>query len=118
MPIRLAKYSIGVGDRFAKAAVAQLQAFVQLAAAGVEAAPVWNKSNREHILIGSEPSSVLKTLPKKRFKRLGWQRPWHVDADHVRLDTVDRFWTLRIFLRSMWPIRLVLPPPCRKSNRL
>ena len=31
------------------------------------------------------------TLPEKRFKRLRWLRPWHVDADHVRLDTVDRF---------------------------
>ena len=90
MTNRLAKYSIGAGDRFAKAAVAQLQAFVQLAATGVEATPVWNKSNREHILIGSEPSSVLEAA-RKAVQTLGWQQPWHVDADHVRLDTVDRF---------------------------
>ena len=90
MTTRLAKYSIGAGDRFGKAAVAQLQAFVQLAATGVEATPVWNKSNREHILIGSEPSSVLKAA-RQAVQTLGWQRPWHVDADHVRLDTVDRF---------------------------
>jgi len=90
MTTHLAKYSIGAGDRFGKAAVAQLRAFVQLAAAGVEATPVWNKSNREHILIGSEPSSVLEAA-RKAVQALGWQRPWHVDADHVRLDTVDRF---------------------------
>jgi hypothetical protein len=24
-------------------------------------------------------------------KALGWKEPWHVDADHVRLETVDRF---------------------------
>src|SRR6185295_15494960 len=24
-------------------------------------------------------------------KELGWSKPWHVDADHIRLETVDRF---------------------------
>jgi tagaturonate epimerase len=24
-------------------------------------------------------------------KALGWQKPYHVDADHIRLETVDRF---------------------------
>ncbi len=24
-------------------------------------------------------------------KALGWQQPYHVDADHIRLETVDRF---------------------------
>ncbi len=23
--------------------------------------------------------------------QLGWTRPWHIDADHIRLETVDRF---------------------------
>ena len=44
----LEKYSIGVGDRFAHQAAAQLQACVKLAEQGIEVIPVWNKSNREH----------------------------------------------------------------------
>ena len=52
----LSRFSIGVGDRFAHQARAQLQACVQAVAAGVLVVPVWNKSNREHTIIGSEPS--------------------------------------------------------------
>ena len=53
--MRLEKYTIGVGDRFAHQAKAQLQACVKLAEQGIEVIPVWNKSNREHSFIGSEP---------------------------------------------------------------
>jgi len=42
-----------VGDRFAHQAKAQLQACIEAARAGVEVIPVWNKSNREHNIIGS-----------------------------------------------------------------
>lgn len=88
--MQLEKYTVGVGDRFAQQAKAQLQAFVQLAADGVEATPVWNKSNREHTFIGSEPQSV-HDAAAAAVKALGWTKSWHVDADHIRLDTVDRF---------------------------
>ena len=54
----LPKFSFGVGDRFAHESEAQLAAFERLAAEGVVVAPVWNKSNREHAFIGSEPGSV------------------------------------------------------------
>ena len=54
----LGKYSFGMGDRFAHQARAQLRACIKAAEQGVEVIPVWNKSNREHITIGSEPSSV------------------------------------------------------------
>ena len=54
----LEKYTIGVGDRFAHQAKAQLQACIKLAQEGIEVVPVWNKSNREHSFIGSEPQSV------------------------------------------------------------
>jgi len=50
-------FSFGVGDRFAHQAKAQLHAFQLLARHGVHVAPVWNKSNREHTFIGSEPQS-------------------------------------------------------------
>ena len=86
----LEKYTIGVGDRFAHQAKAQLQACVQLAADGIEVMPVWNKSNREHIFIGSEPQSVYDAA-KAAVEALGWENGWHVDADHINLDTVDKY---------------------------
>jgi len=54
----LGKYSIGMGDRFAHQARAQLRACIKAAEQGVEVIPVWNKSNREHMTICSEPASV------------------------------------------------------------
>jgi len=86
----LEKFSFGVGDRFAHQAKSQLAAFQKLAANGVQVAPVWNKSNREHTFVGSEPQSVLDAA-ESAVAALGWKGGWHVDADHIRLDTVDRF---------------------------
>ena len=86
----LEKFSIGVGDRFAHQAKAQLRACQLLAADGVDVVPVWNKSNREHTFIGSEPSSVLAAA-KEAVAALGWTKGWHVDADHIGVKTVDRF---------------------------
>ncbi|SVE64019.1 uncharacterized protein METZ01_LOCUS516873, partial [marine metagenome] len=88
--LALEKYTIGVGDRFAHQAKAQLQACVQLAADGVDVVPVWNKSNREHNFIGSEPQSVYDAA-KEAVEALGWDNGWHVDADHINLDTVDKY---------------------------
>src|SRR6266404_949170 len=88
--LRLEKYSLGVGDRFAHQAPAQLQACVMAAKHGAEIIPVWNKSNREHVTIGSEPSST-RAAADAAVKALGWEKPYHVDADHIRLETVDRF---------------------------
>ena len=86
----LEKFSFGVGDRFAHQAKSQLAAFQKLAADGVKIAPVWNKSNREHTFVGSEPQSVFDA-GKTAVAALGWNDGWHVDADHIRLETVDRF---------------------------
>ena len=86
----LPRLSFGVGDRFAHEAEAQLAAFEKLAAAGVVVAPVWNKSNREHTFIGSEPASVRAAAARAVAAR-NWPHPWFVDADHIRLETVDRF---------------------------
>jgi len=86
----LERFSFGVGDRFAHQAKAQLRAFQMLAQDGIDVAPVWNKSNREHTFIGSEPQSVFDAA-QAAVKELGWTKGWHVDADHIRLETVDRF---------------------------
>src|SRR5918993_1369904 len=88
--LRLEKYSFGVGDRFAHQAKAQLQACMQAAAEGVEVAPVWNKSYREHSIVGSQPASVLAAA-RAAVSELDWTKPYHLDADHIRLETVDSF---------------------------
>jgi len=88
--LTLEKFTIGVGDRFAHQAKAQLRAFQQAAKDGVEVVPVWNKSNREHTFVGSEPQSVYDAA-LDAVKSLGWTHGWHVDADHIRIDTVGRF---------------------------
>jgi len=88
--LTLEKFSFGIGDRFAHQAQAQLAACMMVAKQGVDIIPVWNKSNREHTIIGSEPAST-RAAAAAAIKALGWTQPWHVDADHIRFDTVDRF---------------------------
>ena len=88
--LQIAPYSVGTGDRFAHQAQAQLRACMQITRDGFPVIPVWNKSNREHTFIGSEPSSVLNAA-RSAIEALDWKRAWHVDADHIRLETVDRF---------------------------
>jgi hypothetical protein len=88
--MELGRYSIGVGDRFAQQARAQLRACMLAAEQGVELVPVWNKSNREHQIVGSQPASV-RAAADAAVEALGWRRPYHVDADHIRLGTVDGF---------------------------
>jgi hypothetical protein len=86
----LDKYSLGVGDRFAHQGRAQLRACVQAAELGVAIVPVWNKSNREHKIVGSQPASVREEADQA-VNALAWKAPYYVDADHINLETVDRF---------------------------
>jgi tagaturonate epimerase len=88
--LTLSKYTFGVGDRFAHQARAQLRACMLAAEQGAEVIPVWNKSYREHTTVGSEPGSV-RTAADAAVRELGWKKPYHVDADHIRLQTVDGF---------------------------
>jgi hypothetical protein len=88
--LTLEKYSFGVGDRFAHQAKAQLRACILAAQQGAEVVPVWNKSSREHLAIGSDPATT-RAAADAAVKALHWQKPYHVDADHIRRETVDRF---------------------------
>ena len=88
--LRLPKYSVGVGDRFAHQAKAQLSACIKAREAGIEVAPVWNKSNREHTIIGSEPKGT-REAADAAVKELGWKSPYFLDADHINLKNVERF---------------------------
>lgn len=88
--MKLGKYSIGTGDRFGQQNEAQLKAIQMVEKEGIEVTPVWNKSNREHITIGSEPSET-REKADNAVKALGWTKPYFVDADHINLETVERF---------------------------
>jgi hypothetical protein len=88
--LSLEKLSFGLGDRFGHQAEAQLRACMLAAQHGAEVIPVWNKSNREHLIIGSGPSDARQAVDVA-IGNLGWKGAYHVDADHIRLETVDRF---------------------------
>ncbi|SFE54088.1 tagaturonate epimerase family protein [Thermophagus xiamenensis] len=87
---KLAKYSFGMGDRFAHQASWQLKAITEIEKQGIEVTPVWNKSNREHTTIGSKPEDN-RDAAQKAIQKAGWSKPWYIDADHINLDTVDNF---------------------------
>jgi tagaturonate epimerase len=88
--MKLGKYSFGVGDRFNHEGEAQLSALIQATSEGVEITPVWNKSNREHQIVHSEPEGT-RIEADNAVKNLGWEGPYCVDADHINLTNVDRF---------------------------
>lgn len=89
--IKIGKYSLGMGDRFSHQGEAQLSAVMKAATAlGVEIEPVWNKSNREHNIVHSEPSDV-RLEADAAVKALGYRGRYFVDADHINLTNVSRF---------------------------
>jgi len=88
--MKLGKYSFGVGDRFNHEGEAQLKALMKANVQGLEIIPVWNKSNREHNIVHSEPEGTRQEADTV-VKKLGWAGEYHVDADHINLTTVDRF---------------------------
>jgi hypothetical protein len=88
--MQIAKYSMGIGDRFGRQGVAQLRAMRAAADAGVLVVPVWNKSHREHSLTGTTPDNVRATA-RAAVAASEWRHPYHVDADHIRRSTVDGF---------------------------
>jgi hypothetical protein len=86
----LEKYSFGIGDRFGHQGRAQLQAITTAKKAGVDITPVWNKSHREHAIIGTAPPDV-RVEADAAVKALGWGGSYRVDADHIGLKNVDLF---------------------------
>ncbi len=86
----LGKNTIGVGDRFAHQAEAQLRACILAVEQGVEVFPVWNKSNREHNIIGSEPASI-RAAADAAVLKLGWTKPYYIDADHINFEERELF---------------------------
>ena len=89
--MEIGKYSFGIGDRFAHEGVNQLKALIQAEDQfGVHFVPVWNKSNREHQIVGTEPMAVREEADAA-VAALGYKDQYFVDADHINLNNVDRF---------------------------
>ncbi len=57
---------------------------------GLDISPVWNKSNREHHYVHTEPASV-RTEADGAVQKLGFEGKYFVDADHINLSTVAPF---------------------------
>jgi len=88
--VKIEKYTFGTGDRFAHQGRAQLQAILNAREAGIDVYPVWNKSNREHSIIKSQPGDV-RAEADAAVAALGFTGAYYVDADHIGLKTVDAF---------------------------
>ena len=89
--MKLGKYSFGIGDRFSHEGQAQLAALIEGAGKyPFEFVPVWNKSNREHQIIGTEPMDTRREADEA-VKAMGYNKPYFVDADHINMNNVDRF---------------------------
>ena len=88
--MQLAKYSMGIGDRFGRQARAQMRAIIKARAVGAAIAPVWNKSNREHTIIGTCPMDVRNAV-EAAMRAYSFNGEYHVDADHISLKNVDWF---------------------------
>jgi hypothetical protein len=86
----LERYSIGIGDRFGRQGVAQLRAVTLAHEAGVPVTPVWNKSFREHSIIGTTPADTRRAVDDA-VRATQWSSPYYVDADHIGLKNVDLF---------------------------
>ena len=88
--MKLGKYSFGIGDRFNHEGKAQLNAIIKAKNKGVDITPVWNKSNREHDIVHSEPDGT-RAEADEAVRTLDWESTYCVDADHINLGNVDRF---------------------------
>ncbi len=86
----LPRFTLGTGDRFTQEGEAQLSAIQAAADRGIALSPVWNKSNREHTIVGTKPQS-LRNEADAAVQALGWSGAYFVDADHINLTTVDSF---------------------------
>ena len=88
--MKLPAYSFGTGDRFCQQGKAQLEAIIQANKLGIPLVPVWNKSNREHLIVHTTPEST-RSEADESVAALGWTGPYYVDADHINLGNVDPF---------------------------
>lgn len=108
--MEIGKFSFGTGDRFEHQGEAQLRAIQKAAKLGIPVTPVWNKSNREHNIVHSEPLGTRKEADAA-VAALGWTGQYLVDADHINLGNVDRFIAVSDFFTLDVAIYINKPAP-------
>ena len=88
--LKLEKYSFGLGDRFAQQGKAQLRAIMKINEKGQYVVPIWNKSFREHLIVGTSPEDV-RIEADNAVAALNWKGNYYIDADHINGENVDSF---------------------------
>ncbi len=88
--MKLGKFSIGTGDRFAHQGEAQLRAIMKANEQGLDINIVWNKSNREHTYVHTVPQDT-RNEAEAAVKALGFKGQYFVDADHINFSNVAGF---------------------------
>ena len=89
--MKLGKFSIGTGDRFAHQGEAQLRAIMRAnEKSGLDINIVWNKSNREHTYVHTVPQDT-RNEADAAVKALGFKSNYFVDADHINFSNVAGF---------------------------
>jgi tagaturonate epimerase len=88
--MKIGKYSFGIGDRFGHQGLAQLRAIQKAKIAGIDIIPVWNKSHREHGIVGTTATDV-RNEADHAVRELGWQGEYYVDADHINMSNVNGY---------------------------
>jgi len=88
--MNIERFSFGMGDRFGCEGNVQLAAIAEINRLGIPVVPVWNKSNREHELVGSTQESV-RNEADNAVRNQKWKHNYYVDADHITMSTVDKF---------------------------
>ena len=78
--MKIEKYTLGIGDRFAHQGRAQLQALIKARDVGIDVHPVWNKSNREHLFIGTDPLALARQVRALETVAFHGCRPWPLEA--------------------------------------
>jgi hypothetical protein len=111
---QLPRFTFGMGDRFGRQGEAQLRSVLDAQSLGMDMAPVWNKSKREHTLIGTEPQS-LRNEADAAVRALDYTGPYFVDADHITIQTVDDFIACSDFFTLDVADSLGKPPTSEKN---
>lgn len=106
----LERFSLGIGDRFGREGRAQLEALQSARDRGVRISPVWNKSNREHQIVGSTPAHTRRAADTA-VREHGWKGGHFVDADHIGPSTVAPFLEVCDFFTIDVAEAIGQPPP-------
>jgi len=88
--MEIEKYSFGIGNRFGMQGRGQLKAVLRSAELGVSIVPVWNKSFREHQIIGTIPQDV-RNEAEATVSAIDYKGSYYVDADHINAGSVEAF---------------------------